>query len=156
MQLARESNVGDDDDVEGRGCVAGSLAGVAARVVLVLARRASLPRHAALGDCHGVLGGGGGRGAAFCVAAIVSVCPLLLNIRPHVKISWKRRTEVETGPGEGSDHDTAEDLAIFISISLASTNPPPSSLCDKFSGEHHSSLPGVGAGKPMVVGYDAP
>ena len=67
VQLAGEGHVGDDDDVEGRGRIAGGLAGVAAGVVLVLARGARLPGHAALGDVHGVLGGGCGGGAAFFV-----------------------------------------------------------------------------------------
>lgn len=71
MQLLRQGDVGDDDRVEGAGGVLGSLAGVAAGVVLVLALGIAFPRHAALGDVDGVLGGGtGGRAACDCDISI--------------------------------------------------------------------------------------
>lgn len=58
VNLSRESNVGNDNDVEGAGSVPGFLGEVAARVVLVLADAVTFPGHAALGD--GYVGFGGG------------------------------------------------------------------------------------------------
>lgn len=60
-----EVHVGHDDNVDGAGRILGGRAGVTTRVVLILALgRASLPRHAVLGDRDGGLGCGRGRGAA--------------------------------------------------------------------------------------------
>ena len=60
VQLLGKSDVGDDDGVEGGGSVAGRVLGVTAGVVLVLARGAALPGHAALGNADRLLGGGSG------------------------------------------------------------------------------------------------
>lgn len=130
-------DVGDDDDVDSAGRVAGALAGVATRVVAVLALgRTSLPGHALLGDTDLGLGGGlCGTGA--CVlgrrvhrsAALLH--PLGLNRDRRVVVVWDEvswlvwkswrdqqqriagvggLTEVETSTAEGEDHDASENL----------------------------------------------
>lgn len=130
-------DVGDDDDVDSAGRVAGALAGVATRVVAVLALgRTGLPGHALLGDADLGLGGGlCGTGA--CVLgrkvhkSAVLLHPLGLSRGGRVVgvwnvVSWLvlkpwrdhqqcvggvgGLTEVETGTAEGEDHDASENL----------------------------------------------
>lgn len=60
--LLGSGDVGDDDNVESAGGIAGSSVGVAAGVVGVLALRAALPGH--LVDVDGGLGGGTSGGSA--------------------------------------------------------------------------------------------
>lgn len=63
VSLLGGGDVGDDDDVEGAGGVAGGGVGVAAGVVLVLALGVALPGHG--GDVDGGFGGCAGGGAAW-------------------------------------------------------------------------------------------
>jgi hypothetical protein len=91
VELAGHGDVGHDDGVEGAGGVTGLLAGVAAGVVLVLARGAGgLPGHAAGGHGDGALVGGGGGGGA----------------------------EVEASSAQGSDDDTTEDHNLRVALRL--------------------------------------
>lgn len=64
VNLLGDGDVGNNDRVEGAGGVAGSLGRVTTGVVLVLAEGVGIPRHAALGDVDGGLGGRAGGGAA--------------------------------------------------------------------------------------------
>lgn len=128
-----EGDVGNDNGVDGAGGLAGLLVLVAAGVVAVgTLAGVGLPGRASLGDV--LLGGGGGGGGSCEVERLAGVLPSILRALPSADVargvssvctarqsggrSTSRRaasegggrTEVETGAGEGADHDTAENL----------------------------------------------
>lgn len=64
MQLLGQSDVGNNNGVQSTGRILGLGAEITTGVVLVFALNVALPGHAAVGNGHGVLGGGLGGGAA--------------------------------------------------------------------------------------------